>query len=422
MTSSLPRRRLLQGALALPVLGFPTIARAAGAKVIVIGGGFGGATAARYLKRADPTLQVTLIERDKSFITCPFSNGVIGGLWNLKRITHGYGALAKRTTLIHDEVTRLDAKARKVTLKSGKTLDADRIIVAPGIDIRWGALEGYDEAASRKLPHAWKAGAQTTLLRKQLEAMPDGGLVLMAAPANPFRCPPGPYERACMIGHFLKTRKKKSKLLILDAKDSISKQPLFVEAWDRLYKGVVEWVPLSKDGKVTKVDVKGMTLHTDFAKHKGAVINVIPPQFAGRIARDAGLADATGWCPVDPKSFESKLQPGVHVIGDAAIAGAMPKSGNAANSHGKVAAYAIAAALAGKAPVDPTLGNTCYSIVAPDYGISVTDTYRVNAEGQIAAVKDSGGISPRGGNDAQHAQEARFAENWYKAITSEMFA
>jgi len=421
MTIALPRRRVLQAAATLPLLGFPMIARAAGGKVIVIGGGFGGATAARYLKRADPSLQVTLVERDKSFVTCPFSNGVIGGLWNMKRITHGYGAVGKRVTLVHDEVTKLDAKARKVTLKGGKTLDADRIVVAPGIDIRWGALEGYDEAASRKLPHAWKAGAQTALLRKQLDGMKDGGVVLMSAPANPFRCPPGPYERACMIGHFLKTRKKRSKLIILDSKDAISKQPLFLEAWDKLYKGIVEWVPLSKDGKVTRVDVKAMTLVTEFGKHKGAVINVIPPQFAGKVARDAGLADASGWCPVDPRTFESKLMPGVHVIGDAAIAGAMPKSGNAANSHAKVAAYAIASLLAGKPAADPTLGNTCYSIVAPDYGVSVTDTYRINAEGQIAPVKDSGGISPRGGSDAQHAQEAKFAENWYRAITTEMF-
>jgi len=323
--------------------------------------------------------------------------------------------------VVHEEVVKLDPAALKATLKGGKTLAADRIVVAPGIDIRWGALAGYDEAAAKKIPHAWKAGSQTALLRKQLEQMPDGGVVLMAAPANPFRCPPGPYERACMIAHHLKTKKKKSKLIILDAKDAISKQPLFVQAWDQLYKGVVEWVPLSKDGKVTRVDVKDMTLHTEFAKHKGAVINVIPPQFAGRVARDAGLADATGWCPVDPRTFESKLQKGVYVIGDAAIAGAMPKSGNAANSHGKAAAYAIAAALAGKPPAEPTYGNTCYSIAAPDYAFSVTDTYKVNAEGQIAAVKESGGISPRGAPEAQYSQEARFAENWYKAITTEMF-
>jgi sulfide dehydrogenase [flavocytochrome c] flavoprotein chain len=422
MTIALSRRRALQAGTALAVLGFPMIARAAGAKVIVIGGGFGGATAARYLKRADPSLQVTLIERDKSFITCPFSNGVIGGLWDMKRITHGYGAVRKRgITVVHDEVTKLDAAALKATLKGGKTLTADRIIVAPGIDIRWGALAGYDEAAAKTVPHAWKAGAQTTLLRKQLAEMPDGGVVLMAAPANPFRCPPGPYERACMIGHHLKTKKPKSKLIILDSKDAISKQPLFVEVWDKLYKGIVEWVPLSKDGKVTRVDAKAMTLHTDFAQHKGAVINVIPPQFAGRIARDAGLADATGWCPVDPKTFESKQQKGVYVIGDAAIAGAMPKSGNAANSHAKVAAYAIAAVLGGKAPAEPTYGNTCYSIAAPSYGFSVSDTYKVTAEGTIAAVKDSGGISPRGAPASQYEQEARFADNWYKAITTEMF-
>jgi NADPH-dependent 2,4-dienoyl-CoA reductase/sulfur reductase-like enzyme len=243
----------------------------------------------------------------------------------------------------------------------------------------------------------------------------------MSAPANPFRCPPGPYERACMIGHFLKTKKPKSKLIVLDSKDAISKQPLFVEVWDKLYKGIVEWVPLSKDGKVTRVDVKEKTLHTEFTKHQGAVINIIPPQFAGKIARDSGLADQTGWCPVDPKTFESKQQKGIYVVGDSAIAGGMPKSGNAANSQAKVAAYAIAAVLSGKAPAEPTYGNTCYSVAAPDYGFSVSDTYKVNAEGQIAAVKDSGGISPRGAAPEQYQQEARFAENWYKAIITEMF-
>ena len=217
-------------------------------------------------------------------------------------------------------------------------------MLAPGIDIRWGALPGYDEAAAAQMPHAWKAGEQTLLLRRQLEAMDDGGLVVISAPANPFRCPPGPYERASLIAHYLKTKKPKSKLIVLDAKDAFSKQRLFQAAWAELYPGLLEWVPLSKGGNVTSVDAATRTLVTDFGKHQAKVANVIPPQKAGRIAEVAGVADRSGWCPIDPVTFESKLQPGIHVIGDAAIAGAMPKSAFAANSQAKVCAAAVATA------------------------------------------------------------------------------
>src|SRR5947209_13409576 len=314
----------------------------------------------------------------------------------------------------------VDAQARSVTLADGAKLSYDRLVLAPGIDIRWGALPGYDETAATLIPHAWRAGEQTLLLRRQLEAMADGGTVVMSAPANPFRCPPGPYERASLIAYYLKTKKPKSKLIILDAKDAFSKQRLFQNACKQLYPNL-EWVSLSTGGKVTSVDVGTMTLVTDFGRHKADVANVIPPQKAGHIADAAGVADRTGWCPIDPVTFESKLQPRIHVIGDAAIAGAMPKSAFAANSQAKTCAAAVAQLLTGATPSAPKLINTCYSLVAPDYGISVAGVYQPSASGQLAEVPGSGGVSPAGAPRATRAAEAVLAEAWFRTITDEVF-
>jgi NADPH-dependent 2,4-dienoyl-CoA reductase/sulfur reductase-like enzyme len=248
--------------------------------------------------------------------------------------------------------------------------------------------------------------------------MDDGGLVVIAAPANPFRCPPGPYERASLIAHYLKTRKPKSKLLVLDAKDAFSKQGLFLGAWKELYPTLIEWVPLSKGGKVTSVDPQANTLTTEFGTHKAAVANVIPPQKAGRIAELAGVADKTGWCPIDPATFESKLRPNIHVIGDACIAGAMPKSAFAANSQAKVCAAALARLLAGESAPVPKLINTCYSLVAPDYGISVANTYA--PKGNVIA-DVGGGVSPAKAPRSTREAEATFANGWFKTITEEVF-
>jgi NADPH-dependent 2,4-dienoyl-CoA reductase/sulfur reductase-like enzyme len=250
--------------------------------------------------------------------------------------------------------------------------------------------------------------------------MEDGGLVVIAAPANPFRCPPGPYERASLIAYYLKTKKPKSKLLILDAKDAFSKQGLFQRAWKEIYPDHIEWVSLSKGGKVTSVDPAAMTLATDFGTHKAAVANVIPPQRAGAIAQAAGVADRSGWCPIDPVSFESKLVPGIHVIGDASIAGAMPKSAFAANSQAKVCAAAVVKLIAGDKPSTPKLLNTCYSLVAPDYGITVAGVYQP-ADGQVAEVKGSGGVSPADAPMATRNLEATLADGWFQTITSEVF-
>jgi len=405
--------------LALGSLGYSTAARAAnGPRVVVVGGGFGGATCAKYLRRADQNIQVTLVEPNTKFITCPFSNYVIGGMRNIESITHTYDALRSKhgVTVMHDTVTAIDAAGKKVTLKSGKTLPYDRLVVSPGIDFKWTAISGYSEQAASVMPHAWKAGAQTTLLRQKLEAMKDGGLVVMVAPPNPFRCPPGPYERASIIAHYLKQHKPKSKIIILDPKDAFSKQGLFMAGWEKLYPGMIEWVPGSKGGEVVSVNTKTMVVEGKLDKYKAAVVNVIPPQTAGTIALKSGLADDKGWCPVDPKTFESKLHPGIHVIGDASIAGALPKSGFAANSEAKIAASAIVAMFRGEGVADASYVNTCYSLLSPNYGISVAGVYRVTDKG---IVEIGGGVSPKDATAGFREDEAKYATGWYASITAD---
>jgi NADPH-dependent 2,4-dienoyl-CoA reductase/sulfur reductase-like enzyme len=413
------RRHFLKTAAAgVALLPLPAIAQGATGRVVVIGGGFAGTTCARFVKRIDPRLNVTLVEASATFTACPFSNGVISGLRDLKAQQFGYDKIATdQVTLNLASATAVDPQAKSVSLSNGARLAYDRLVLAPGIDLRWDGLPGYTEQAAERMPHAWKAGEQTLLLRRQLEAMPDGGTVVISAPANPFRCPPGPYERASLIAYYLKTKKPKSKLIILDAKDAFSKQRLFQNAWKELYPNL-EWVSLSTGGKVTSVDVGEMTLVTDFGKHKADVANVIPPQKAARIAEVAGVADRTGWCPIDPATFESKLQPNIHVIGDASIAGAMPKSAFAANAQAKVCAAAVAKLIAGDKPQEPRLVNTCYSLVAPDYGISVANVYGP-ADGQIKDL--GGGVSQVDAPSATRAAEAIFADGWFKTITAEVF-
>jgi sulfide dehydrogenase [flavocytochrome c] flavoprotein subunit len=384
------------------------------------GGGFAGATCARALKRLDPRIAVTLVEASHTFTACPFSNNVIAGLRDLKAQQFDYKKLEGAVEITFEPATRIDAGARTVILGEVARIPYDRLVLAPGIDIRWDGLPGYNEAAAERMPHAWRAGEQTLLLRKQLESMNDGGLVVISSPANPFRCPPGPYERASLIAHYLKTRKPKSKLIILDAKDAFSKQGLFLAAWKELYPELIEWVPLSKGGRVTAVDPKTNTLTTEFGSHRAAVANVIPPQRAARIAETAGVADKTGWCPIDPVTFESKLQQNIHVIGDACIAGGMPKSAFAANSQAKGCAAAIAKLLAGEKPDEPRLINTCYSLVAPDYGISVAGVYEPRG-GVLADVKGAGGVSPANAPRSARELEANFANGWFKAVTEEVF-
>jgi sulfide dehydrogenase [flavocytochrome c] flavoprotein chain len=423
---ALPRRATLLGAAAL--LAAPSItARAQDrqARLVVIGGGFGGASAASFARRTYPWLDVTLVEPRVRFVTCPYGNLVLGGVRQMADITHSYDGLrARGVRHVQELAVGIDPVARSIRLAGGQTLNYDRLILSPGIALRRGAIEGYDEAAAERMPHAWVPGdgSQTQLLRRQLEEMEDGGVVGMAIPANPFRCPPGPYERISMIAHYLKRHKPRSKILALDAKDAFSKQPLFQDGWRALYGDMIEWVPASRDGRVVRVDAAERVLETEFGtKHKVAVANVIPPQSAARIASEAGLADQSGWVPVNPRTLEARAAPGIHVVGDANNSAPMPKSGYVANSTAKQAVASAAALLRGEAPPDAVYFNTCYSHVGENYGISVVGIYRPTETG-FAEVPNSGGVSPRGEMPEQRRLEAQYADAWYASITADMFA
>ena len=429
MTHHLPRRVLLTGAASLvaaPTLTTPALAQQkSSGRLVIIGGGFGGATAARYARINHPTLDVTLIEPRTTFITCPYGNLVLAGRKKLGQITHNYDGLRKRgVKVVQDMAAGIDAPGKRVRLAKGGTVAFDRLIVSPGIAIRWGALEGYTEAAAATIPHAWIPGdgSQILTLRRQLEAMPDGGVVGFAIPANPFRCPPGPYERISMVASYLKKHKPKSKILALDAKEAFSKQGLFQDGWKALYGDMIEWVPSNKDGRVVRVDAAAKTLVTEFGtSHKFAVANVIPPQMAAAIARDSGLADQSGWVPVNPRTFEAKSAPGIHVVGDANNGAPMPKSGFVASNTAKHAVACAVASLKGEAAPDGVYFNTCYSHVGDDYGISIVGVYRAT-DAAIAEVPNSGGVSPRGDLPEQRRLEAGYADAWYGSITRDMFS
>jgi NADPH-dependent 2,4-dienoyl-CoA reductase/sulfur reductase-like enzyme len=396
-------------------------AQSASARIIVVGGGFGGAACARALRKADPRFAVTLVEQNRTYTASPLSNGVIAGLRDLSAQQFGYDRLAHDgITLALSAATAIDPHGRSVTLADGTKLTYDRLVISPGIDFRWDAIAGYDKAASALMPHAYQGGDQVALLRRQLESMEDGGLVAISSPVNPARCPPAPYERASLIAYYLKRSKPRSKIVILDAKDNFAMRELFEEAWKALYPGLIEWVPVGSSGLVTAVDPKTRTLTTDFDNYKAAVANVIPPQKAGHAAELAGVADRTGWCPVDPVTFEAKLQPNVHVIGDAAIAGAMPRAASAAQSQAKICADAIAALLAGKTPAAPTLRSSCFSLIAPDYAISQRSTFRP-ANGQYEESPPGIVVSPRNAAPSVRSGEAKEADAWFAEITAAVF-
>ncbi len=419
------RRSVLQSLGAGSAAALIGASRAVGQKapprVVVIGGGIGGASAARALLREDASIGVTLVEPSTQYTTCPFSNLIVAGLREISTLQFGYDGLRRAgVTVVHEAAAAVDPDARRVRLRGGAELAYDRLVVSPGVDFRWDAIPGYSEAAASTLPHAWKAGDQTMLLRRQLEAMDDGGVVVMSVPPNPFRCPPGPYERASLIAHYLKARKPRAKLIVLDAKDQFSKQRLFTSAWKTLYPGVLEWVSLSSGGRVREIDPSTKTLVTEFGSHRADVANIIPPQRAGSIAGMIGVADQTGWCPIDPVTFESRLIPNIHVIGDAAIGGAMPKSAFTANAQAKVCASAIVQLLRGEAPPTPKLINTCYSMVAPDYAISIAGVYAPK-NGLLAEVDGAGGVSPLDAPNSTRAAEAAYAESWYQTMTGEVF-
>lgn len=418
------RRQFVGGATIAAIAPFaiPHLARAqGGAKVVVIGGGFGGTSVARYLKRHSPDLSVTLIERDTHYTTCPFSNGVIGGLWTMNDITFSYdGVTAAGVDVIHDLATAIDPDKKTVSLQGGTTLQYDYLVVSPGIQFVWDAIEGYSPEASEIMPHAWQAGPQTQLLRSQIEAMDDGGVIVISTPRPPFRCPPGPYERASLVADYLLREKPKSKLIILDSQDTFSKQKQFEEAWERLYPGMIEWIPAGESGQVMSVDTASMTVSTGFDDFTPDVANIIPPQRAGQIAIDAGLDAGQGFCSINPVTFESTVHKSIYVLGDAAIAGAMPKSGFSANNQAKACGAAILASLAGETIAPSKLINVCYSFASADYAFDVADVYRVEDD-TIKLVVEEGRVTPVGESDEMHKQEAAYAHSWYSNVTAELF-
>lgn len=388
-------------------------------RVIVIGGGVGGATVARYLGDLK-TIDVTLVEPKRRYITCFFSNHYLAGLRSLASLTFGFEALAERhgVKVIHRAATAVDPATKTVTLQSGESLAYDRLVVAPGIAFKSGEIGNYDASAAEVMPHAWNAGPQSEMLRRQLESMEDGGVFVIAAPPNPFRCPPAPYERASLVAYYFKQFKPRSKIIIVDAKDSFSGQELFQEAWGRHYPGMIEWLPSQFTGPVKAVDVAARVVVTEGETFKAAVANIIPAQKAGPIAEQAGLIDASGWCPTDPVTFASTLQPDVHVVGDSVVSGDMPKSAFSANSQAKACAFAIAAGLTGTPRYPPHLFNSCYTFMAPDDAFTNALTFTAE-NGKIKALKTF--ISKVGESPEGRRRIAHQAVGWYSAFTADVF-
>lgn len=417
---SLSRRRLLQGLGSAALVAGPLrVGAQTPQQVVVVGGGFGGATAAKYLKRFNPALSVTLVEPLAQFISCPLSNRVIYGGMQLSQISHSYEAYVNRHGLrwVRAAAEGIDPQRREVRA-GGQTLRYDRLVLSPGVDYVYEQIEGLQGAAEQALvPHAWKAGPQTQQLRNLLRAMPDGGTVAMHIPKAPYRCPPGPYERASLIAHYLKTSKPRSKLMVFDANPEIqAKKGLFETVWRERYAAQLSYEP---NAELERVDAAGGSLHFALqGVHKADVMNVIPPQRAGRIARSAGLANVgQRWCGVDFLSYESTAVPGVHVLGDS-VAGApgMPKSGHMANQHGKVCAGAIAALSLGQpVPDQPIIANTCYSFISHNEAIHVAAVYRYDATKRLMVpAPGAGGLS-----DAPSAAEGIYAMGWATNIISD---
>jgi sulfite dehydrogenase len=418
------RRRVLGAGLAAtvaaPLLGCATPGGPSIGRVVVVGGGFGGATAARYLRMWGGNVDVTLVERNATFVSCPISNMVLGGHKTMADITVGYAGLdALGVRRIQGDAVAIDAQAKKVRLADGRELPYDRLIVSPGIDFMFDQVGGLTPAAQEKILHSWKAGPQTLALRRQLEAMPDGGVYALTVPKAPYRCPPGPYERAAMVASYFKQHKPRSKVLLLDANPEIqSKKALFEKVYADQYKGIIEYRP---NNELKAVDAATNTAKLEFDDVKADVLNVVPPHRGADIARSAGLLNMNArWIGVNWLTMESTAVPGIHALGDSVLsAPAMPKSGHMANQHGKVAAAAIIQLLKGE-PVNPApvVMNTCYSFVTGTDVIHVASVHQYdNAEKTFKAVPGSGGVS-----SAPSAMEGRYALSWAQNIWSDMLA
>ncbi len=388
-------------------------------RVVVIGGGYGGATAAKYLRMwSGGAIEVILVEREAEFVSCPASNLILGGTRTLADITRSYGKLGDYgIQVIHDEATRIDADGKKVSLRRGADLPYDRLVLSPAVDLMFGEIEGYDADARKTVLTAWKAGPETVALRRQLESMRDGGVFIITVPLAPFRCPPGPYERACQAAFYFKQAKPRSKVLVLDAnEDLVSKPTLFKAAWSDLYKGSIEY---SNNTEVRGLDARTLAVKTDFDTIRGDVLNVLPPMRAADIARNAGLmTGGTRWCGVDWLSMESLAHKGIHVLGDATLsAPAMPKSGHMANNHAKLAAAAIIELMNGREPdPQPVIANTCYSYVSDKEVIHVASVHRYDpAQKTMVVVPGTAGVSA-----SRSELEGAYAQAWAQNIWADM--
>ncbi|MCZ0812847.1 MAG: FCSD flavin-binding domain-containing protein [Pseudomonadota bacterium] len=408
------------GAAAAAMLSAPMLGAQGKPRVVVVGGGAGGATAARYLaKDSDGAIDVTLVEPTRAYYTCFFSNLYIGGVRELSSIGHSYGTLASDygVNVVHDWAVGIDRDARTVTLAGGAVLPYDRLILSPGIDFVDDAVPGWSVAAQNKMPHAYKAGSQSELLKAQIEAMPEGGLYAMVAPPNPFRCPPGPYERISMVAHLLKEINPSAKILIADPKEKFSKQALFEEGWQKHYSGMIERIGPDFGGGNVSVNPDEMTLDIDGVVEKVDVCNVIPAQKAGRICDMAGITEGN-WAPVVPATMQSRMDENIHVLGDATSQGDMPKSGYSANSQAKVAAMAVRGALLGSKVFPAKFSNTCWSLIDTDDGVKVGASYEATEE-KISKV--DGFISQTGEDAALRKATYEESLGWYAGITEDMF-
>ncbi|WP_150523414.1 NAD(P)/FAD-dependent oxidoreductase [Roseibium sediminis] len=413
---------LLAGA-GVASLAMPFYARAQGKpRAVVIGGGAGGATAARYIaKDSGGDIDVTLIEANPTYTTCFFSNLYLGGYRTFESITHSYDKLASNygITVINGMAMMVDRDAKVVVMADGSKVPYDRLIVSPGIDLIYDSVPGYSAEAAEIMPHSWKAGAQTQLLKAKLDALENGQNVVMVAPPNPYRCPPGPYERVSMFAHVFKEKGfTDSKIIIIDPKEKFSKQALFQEGWAKYYPGMVEWYGPDVHGGLVKVDPATGEVETDLDTFKGDLVNVIPAQKAGMIAEKAGLTNETGFCPIDPASMRSKADDTVFVIGDACIAGDMPKSGFSANSQAKVAAMAIRGDLTGSRVFPAKYSNTCWSLIETNDGVKVGAQYAPTEE-KIASTSTF--ISQTGEDAALRQQTYEESVGWYNGITADIF-
>lgn len=411
----------LLGGAAVGSLAMPYVAFGAKPKVVVVGGGAGGATAARYLaKDSKGEINVTLVEPNKRYYTCFFSNLYLGGFRDYASTGHGYDQLVTQhgVNVVHDWASSVDGAAKTVALSSGASLSYDKLVLSPGIDMKYDSVPGYSVEAQSRAPHGWKSGTQVQLIKAQVEAMREGGTFVMVPPPNPFRCPPGPYERVSMIAHILKEKNPSASIIVLDPKPKFSKQGLFSEGWENHYPGMVEWLGPDTHGGILNVDTENMSVETDFDTFEADAMSIIPAQKAGSIAMHAGVTDGD-WAPIVPVSMQSKADENIYVLGDASVASAMPKSGFSANSQAKVAANHIRGELTGSRVFEPRFVNTCWSLIAPNDGVKVGARYKAGEE-KIESTETF--ISHTGESAELRKETYEESESWYSAITTDLFS